>query len=76
MLTDTMPHDVVLGQFLWLKPMSLDDDAAPSERHAAQQHGSGRRAGNALPAATSTSVMSLACERSRMRSRCRAVDQS
>ena len=41
---DTMSDDVVLRQFLRLKPMPLDDDAAPSARAAAQQYGTGRRA--------------------------------
>jgi hypothetical protein len=33
----------VLRQFLRLEPVPFDDDAAPSERAAAQEHGSGGR---------------------------------
>lgn len=45
---DAMSDDVVLRQFLRLEPMPLDGDAAPSERAAAQQHGSSGRARESL----------------------------
>ena len=53
-----MPVDVMLRNLLRLQLMPLDDDAAPSKRHTAQQRW---RVRQRLPLLTSTSLMWLAC---------------